>query len=125
LNKLFAAGSLAAVMALTACGGGSGAEPSPSATTPATVKAVMDINQSCNQLLAKDDKSELIRAWTFAANVPDTGSDKSQRTLAKINAGALEYAAGTANDVMKSLILDLVKPLKDFGESDQWSGTSW
>jgi hypothetical protein len=80
LNKLFAAGSLAAVMALTACGGGSGTEPSPSATTPATVKAVMDINQSCNQLLVKDDESELIRAWTFAANVPAAGADKSQRT---------------------------------------------
>lgn len=85
----------------------------------------MDINQSCNQLLVKDDESELIRAWTFAANVPATGADKSQRTLAKINAGALEYEASTANDVMKPLILDLVKPLKDFGESDQWSGTSW
>lgn len=119
LNKLFAAGSLAAVIALTGCGGGSGAGSSPGAATPTPVKAVMDTNQSCNQLLVKDDESRLIRASTFAANVPAADVDKSQRTLAKISAADLEYVAGTANDAMKPLILDLAKPLKDLGESDQ------
>lgn len=79
---------------------------------------VFDTNQTCNQLFAKNDESRLITASTFVANLP-AEIDKSQRTLAKISAGDLEFVANTANEAMKPLVLDLAKPLKDLGESDQ------
>lgn len=59
-----------------------------------------------------------MRAATFAANLL-AEVDKSQRTLAKINAGDLEHTANTANDTMKPLMLELATPLRELGESDQ------
>jgi hypothetical protein len=118
MNKLVSAAAAVLVLSLTACGGGN-AGSSGAATPSATGRAgVFDSNQTCNQLLDKGDESRLIRASTFAANLL-ADVDRSQRTLAKINAGDLEYAANTANDTMKPLILDLAHPLKELGESDQ------
>lgn len=119
MNKLASAAAAAVVLALTACGGGADAGLSGTASPSTTGRAgVYDTNQTCNQLLDKGDESRLIRASTFVANLL-ADVDKSQRTLAKINAGDLEYAADTANDAMKPLILDLAHPLKELGESDQ------
>lgn len=111
--------ALAALVALTGCGGGdSTAQPSPTATASASTKVVNDRNQTCNFLFQKDDDSRLITASTLAANLTGT-PEKSQRTKAKISAGDLEHVANTANEMMTPLVLALARPLRDFGESDQ------
>lgn len=78
----------------------------------------MTTDQSCNQLLDRGEKGRLLTAQAFVANLPAEVTP-THRTTAKISAGDLEYVAKTANDTMKPLVLGLVDPLKELGESDR------
>lgn len=54
------------------------------------------------------------------ASLP-TEVTQANRTTAKNAAGDLEYVAKTANGTMKSLLLEMAGPLKEFGEDDRQS----
>lgn len=107
LNKLIAAGSLAAILTLTACGGSNDVAPAAAVTTP----SAFSVNQSCEQLFIKGDEGRLMKAAAALTGLPAEVTITNV-TSAVIAAGDLEYVSGSANDEMKPLIDALVTPLK-------------
>lgn len=107
LNKLIAAGSLAAIITLTACGGSNEGTPAAAVTTP----SVLTVNQSCEQLFIKGDEGRLMKAVAALTGLPAEVT-VTNVTAAVIAAGDLEYVSGKANEEMKPLLDALVTPLK-------------
>ncbi|WP_043470605.1 Ltp family lipoprotein [Arthrobacter sp. Rue61a] len=115
LNKFFPATITVAVLALTGCGGG-GSE-APAEPTPETTKAVFSADQTCDQLFDKGDEGRMFGAVAFLQNLPDPVTENDQ-TKAKTIVADLEYVAGTANDEMKPLIIDMAKTLDGFASAE-------
>lgn len=114
LNKCFPATLTVAVLALTGCSGGdsdAAAEPAPE-----TTKAVFSAEQTCNQLFDKGDEGRMFGAVAFLQNLPDPVTEKDQ-TKARTFVTELEFVAGTANDEMKPLIIDMAKTLDGFASA--------
>ncbi|MDP9998277.1 hypothetical protein [Pseudarthrobacter sulfonivorans] len=107
MKKMFAAGSLAAVLALTACGGSDEGTSVVAVTTP----SLFTVNQSCEQLFIKGDEGRLMKAIRALTGLPAEVTITNV-TSAVIAAGDLEFVSGTANEEMKPLIEALVSPLK-------------
>lgn len=107
MNKLFAAASLAAVLALTACGGSNEGTSAAVVTTPSS----FTVNQSCEQLFIKGDEGRLMKAVNALTGLPPEVTITNV-TSAVIAAGDLEFVSGTANEEMKPLIEALVTLLK-------------
>lgn len=78
----------------------------------------MSTDQSCNQLLVDGENGRLLQVQAFVASLP-TEVTQANKTTAKNSAADLEYVAKTANETMKSLLLEMVGPLKELGEGDQ------
>lgn len=114
LNKCFPATLTVAVLALTGCsGGGSDAAAEPA---PETTKAIFSADQTCNQLFDKGDEGRMFGAVAFLQNLPDPVTEKDQ-TKARTFVTELEFVAGTANDEMKPLIIDMAKTLDGFASA--------
>lgn len=108
LNKLFAAGSLAAIITLTACSGGSNEGTSAAAVTTAST---LSNEETCNQLFDKGDEGRVFKATNVLSSLPGEITITNV-TGAVIAAGDLEFVAGKSSDDLKPLIEALIVPLK-------------
>lgn len=109
MNKLVPTAALAAVLALTACGGGS-TEGSPAGAV--ATSSTLSVDASCDQLFDKGDEGRMFAAVHFLAKLPDELS-ASDLTKAKILATDLEYVAGTADATIKPQVDAMAKPLSE------------
>lgn len=120
LNKLFSAASVAAVLALTGCGGGSGQVPGASGTASATpTSTAVPATQTCGRLFDKGADSPVLAGEALLTNLAASKTEqlKSAQNTARLRAGDIDVAGLNANDELAPIIKELQKPLLEFTEA--------
>lgn len=107
MNKLIPAAALAAVLALTACGGSNEGTPAAAVTTASTLSN----EDACSQLFDKGDEGRVFKAVNVLTTLP-AELTVTNVTGAVIAAGDLEFVAGKSSEDLKPLIEALIVPLK-------------